>query len=51
MLPFLKRLDGSFMSERFLRNVVIVQVGVALEGLLQCQGATEAVGGVNGHLF
>jgi len=43
--PVLERLDWSDVAEGFLRNVLIVDLDIALDGLGQRLGGVEAGGG------
>jgi len=45
LLPLLHRLDGRFVSERPLRDVVIVEVRIALEQGLEIGMAVAVMGG------
>ena len=43
--PVLERLDRSDMAESFLRNVLVIDLNIALDGLGQRLGGVEAGGG------
>ena len=45
LAPVLERLDGGDVAEGFLRNVLVIDLDIAFNGLSQALGGVEAGGG------